>query len=270
MISGSWRGALRRAHQGILMHPRSAVAAHRRSAKNSAQRASGPTLHAPDKGIAGQGSPALTYPPARTGATSEAKWEEKVLIALIGASGALVVAWLTSAVDQARKEKLSAVAGSFTPRRVDAVKDVLKKRGSNQPLNEAGEPGSLLERSAAMSIVSPIGTTAGLYMVCGPKGEGKSSLMKLFAQQQPFVIYVDLQNGSVNKAVRAVAAAIGYSLEYSADELVAKAMGFEVPEIKDEQGFEEFGELLLVFEQACNELRKEGVLGRHMPVLILE
>ncbi len=94
--------------------------------------------------------------------------------------------------------------------------------------------------------------------------------MKLLEQQHPFVIRADLENGSVDKAVRAVAQAIGYSLDYSADELAAKAAGFKVPDINTVQTMADFEELLLVFEQACNELRDEGVLGSHVPVLILE
>lgn len=52
--------------------------------------------------------------------------------------------------------------------------------------------------------------------------------------------------------------------------LAAKAAGFAVPEIKTLQGIAEFEELLMVFERACNELRAEGALGDHVPVLILE
>lgn len=107
-------------------------------------------------------------------------------------------------------------------------------------------------------------------MLCGPKGDGKTSLVELLERANPFVTRIDLENGSMDKAVRAVAASIGYSLDYSMQELAAKAAGFSVPEIKAVQGTAEFEELLLVYEQACNELRKEGVLGGHVPVLILE
>jgi hypothetical protein len=119
-------------------------------------------------------------------------------------------------------------------------------------------------------VVAPIVQTAGLYMVCGPKGEGKSSLMELLMEQNRFVVRADLENGSVDLAVRAVAKAIGYNLDYYADERAAKAAGFNVPDIKQEQSFAQFMELLLVFEQACDELHEEGAFGGSVPALILE
>jgi hypothetical protein len=94
--------------------------------------------------------------------------------------------------------------------------------------------------------------------------------MELLERQHPFVVRADLQNGSLDQAVRALAQAIGYSLDYAADELAAKAAGFKVPNINTLQTVADFEDLLLVFEQACNELRAEGVLGSHVPVLVLE
>jgi len=65
----------------------------------------------------------------------------------------------------------------------------------------------------------------------------------------------------------AVAAAIGYSFDYTADELAAKAAGFNVPVINAQQGMADFEELLLVLEQACNELRAEGALREKRELL---
>jgi hypothetical protein len=126
--------------------------------------------------------------------------------------------------------------------------------------------------------------TTGFYMLCGPKGDDKSLLVWQLAERNPVVILVDLQNGGIDQAVCAVAAAIGYNLDYTADELAAKAAGFNVPVINAQQSVADFEELLLVFEQACDELRAEGALREkheplerlaeqlreHVPVLILE
>ena len=207
------------------------------------------------------------------------------LVSILGTLGVVAAAWLTgivgpdraTAVDKARKQEQAAVAASFRDRRVEAVKERLKStlKRAQQPAVErtkgAGtETLPLFDRPYASSMVAQIVETAGLYMVCGPKGEGKSSLMEQLEKQHPFVIRVDLQNGSIDNAVRALAAAMGYSLTYTADEEAAKAAGFSVPAINTQQGIADFEELLLVLEQACNELREEGALGDHVPVLILE
>lgn len=135
-------------------------------------------------------------------------------------------------------------SASFRQRRVEAVKERLKsaspqKRAAKERLNSTekaspqeraakssdGRTLPLFERASAMAVVDIIVKTAGLYMFCGPKGDGKSSLMEQVAEKYPFVIHVDLQNGSMDKAVRAVAAAMGYSLDYTAEEAGCKGCG---------------------------------------------
>lgn len=219
--------------------------------------------------------------------TSVAWWKTKPAISLLSIAGALlgvvIGSWMTGiegpdrtdAAEAARKRQLADTAQAFSQRRVAAVKERLKRTEKATPQERAARSlGArtllLLERSSAMAVADIIVRTAGLYMFCGPKGEGKSSLMKQVEAQNPFVIRVDLQNGSMDKAVRAVAAAMGYSLNYTAEELVARAAGVPVPEISAVQGIADFEELLMVFEQACKELSAEGALGNHVPVLILE
>lgn len=181
----------------------------------------------------------------------------------------------TNAVEAAHKKQLADTAKAFAQRRVAAVKERLKRTKAAMQKERAaksldGRTLPLLARPYAMAVVGLVVRNPGLYMFCGPKGDGKTSLMEQLEEQHPFVIRVDLQNGSVHTAVTKVAAAMGYSLDYTAEELEAKAAGFTVPDIKAVQGIAEFEELLLVFEQACNELRAEGALGGHVPVLILE
>lgn len=191
-------------------------------------------------------------------------------------------AWLTgivgpgraAAAEEARNMKLAEAAVSFTARRVAAIKETLKRSGTRaaqKPANKVGKgPLPLIKRPYAMSVLEPIVRQAGLYMVCGPTGEGKSSLVEQLAQENRFVICVDLGNVSVDQSVRAVASAIGYSLQYTLDERAAKAAGFGVPIIREKQSFAEFEQMLLAFERACDELREEGALEGCVPVLILE
>jgi hypothetical protein len=139
----------------------------------------------------------------------------------------VVASWLTgivgpdraTAAEKERKQQQAAVAASFRDRRVKAVKESLKstmvrqQRRSGKGADGGGKQTlPLLDRPYAYSVVAPIVETAGLYMLCGPKGDGKSSLVWQLAERNPFVILVDLQNGGIDQAVRAVAAAIGYSL----------------------------------------------------------
>jgi hypothetical protein len=85
---------------------------------------------------------------------------------------------------------------SFRQRRVAAVKERLKRTIKGAPLQQqqqqaqqqhAHQPAQpepamaaaetetlpLFERPDAMPVVAPIVSKAGLYMLCGPKGEGK-------------------------------------------------------------------------------------------------
>jgi hypothetical protein len=246
--------------------------------------------------VEGDGTSSATGPKAK-------RWPNfsKTTISLLSIAatltGVVAAAWLTGitgpdrapAADKERKQQQAAIVEFFRDRRVKAVKERLKSsRAQPQPRSDKGadragdETLRLFDRPYAVSVVAPIVETPGLYMLCGPKGDGKSSLVSLLAVGNPFVILVDLQNGSIDKAVRAVAAAIGYSLDYTADELAAKAAGVNLPAINAQQSVADFEELLLVFEQACNELRAEGALRKerdpldkspasdHVPVLILE
>ena len=204
------------------------------------------------------------------------------ITSVISIVGSAAAAWLTgivgpdrtAALDLARKTELSETANSFQQRRVAAVKERLKSKAS---ATSKATTAGLFDRPAAMEAVAVIAEKAGLYMVCGPKGEGKSSLMELLEAQHPFVIRVNLQKGSMDKAVRAVAAAIGYSLDYSPAELAAKQAEFKVPDISAKLGVTDLEDLLLVYEQACKELHAEGAFASkkpgedvHVPVLILE
>jgi hypothetical protein len=317
LMSRRGSGPLAEPPQAVAAAAAAAAAAH--AAPAAAQTARDTAAHAP---AAAASAPTATARPTAQG------WGRTVVAVLLTLAGTLAAAWLTGSVhpdrtssaDAARKNQQAATAESFRQRRVAAVKERLKRsaKGVTSPHTTPSQPAPaasqaaeedtlpLFERPDAMRVVAPIVTKAGLYMLCGPKGEGKcvmmqrqgpppllilrpfaatptdaallphaslsrrSSLMELLERQHPFVIRADLQNGSLDQAVRAVAAAMGYSLHHTADEVAAKAAGFKVPHISAVQTATDFQELLLAFEQACNELRAEGVLGGHVPVLILE
>jgi len=215
-------------------------------------------------------------------AASEAWWKTKPAILLLTTVATLLASVVTvllqkqlAEAEVVRKTQLAETAQTFTARRVADVKKRLMRTATATPQERAAKSAAervlpLFPRPSAEAVVDIIVRTAGLYMFCGPKGEGKSSLIQQTEQKHHFVIRVDLQNGSMDKAVRAVAAAMSYSLLYTAEELAAKAAGFTMPEIKTVQGIGDFEELLLAFEQACNELRAEGAIGSAVPVLILE
>jgi len=104
----------------------------------------------------------------------------------------VAAAWLTgivgpdraTAAEKARKQHQAAFAESLRDRRVKAVKERLKstlarpQRRAGEGTHSAGkETLPLFDRPNAYSVVAPIVETAGLYMLCGPKGDGKSSLV---------------------------------------------------------------------------------------------
>ena len=212
---------------------------------------SGPTTTSPAASVA---------PTARAVRPAEGTWRDFAGIA----------AMLTALLGVGSMLAGSQSSVSFRKRRVVAVKECLRSSATPKGRTAKSLGGrTLFARPFAVSALASL-KKPGLSMLCGPKGDGKTSLVELLERANPFVTRVDLENGSMDKAVRAVAASIGYSLDYSMQELAAKAAGFSVPEIKAVQGTAEFEELLLVYEQACNELRTEGVLGGHVPVLILE
>jgi hypothetical protein len=107
-------------------------------------------------------------------------------------------------------------------------------------------------------------------MIYGPKGAGKSSLMLQLEASQPFVIRVDLQQDSMDLAVRNVAKAIGHSMEYTQEERDARTAGYALPDLDSPQDIDAYKRLLVVFENACKDLRAEGALNGHVPVLVLD
>lgn len=158
-------------------------------------------------------------------------------------------------------------------RRAQAVKDTIKRRGV-PAVQEAGNnalPALHVERPDAVATLQYIVQRPGtMRMLAAPKGEGTSTLMAAFARDNPYVIRADLDSGDFDSAVRAVAAALGYSMSYTAAEARARKAGCMLPDFTKKQGMEEFIDLLLVFEEACRELHAEGALGGRMPILILE
>ena len=202
------------------------------------------------------------------------RWEAGAgVVAIAG----LVGAWLqgvegpkrTSRVEQAQKDSHAEVARSFQQRRVDAVKERLTRRLDDSSVTSTAV-GNLFPREDALAVVAVVAKNAGLYMICGPKGEGKSSLMQLLEASHPCIIRVDLQKDSMDLAVRDVAKAIGYSMEYTWQERAARAAGYGMPDLDAPQGIDAYKQLLMVFEQACKELRAEGALKDHVPVLVLD
>jgi len=167
-----------------------------------------PTAPPSGVAVASPAAPAATAPAAPAPAAPAGTWRDFVGIATLLTAVFAVMNWLSG----------SRSSTSFRERRVAAVKERLKATAKATPQERAvkgsDEPAvPLFQRASAMAVVDIIVRTAGLYMFCSPKGEGKTSLMKQLAQEHPFVIRVDLQEGSLDGAVRAVAAAIGYSLD---------------------------------------------------------
>ena len=159
----------------------------------------------------------------------------------------------------------------FERRRIDAVKERIL---ASRPASLA-QPGpafdDLFSRPEALRALECMSTKAGIYMVVGPKGEGKSALASQFVASHPYVLYVDLQAGSMDRAVRAVAAALGYDMLDSTGEASARQRGCKLPDLQAPQSTDMYETLLKVFEAACTELRSEGALVQgSSPVLVLD
>jgi hypothetical protein len=156
----------------------------------------------------------------------------------------------------------------FERRRIDAIKLRLLSR---LPGPAAAEDGRLA-RPDALRVLECMHTKAGLYMVVGPQGEGKTTLAAQFVAAHPHALYVDLQEGSMDKAVRAVAAALGYDLADSAEEASVRLRGHRLPDLHTAQlSTDMYGTLLAAFERACVELRAEGMLAPGCcPALVLD
>jgi hypothetical protein len=126
-------------------------------------------------------------------------------------------------------------------------------------------------RPEALKALEYMSTKAGLYMVVGPKGEGKTTLVSQFVSSHPYVIYVNLHGGSMDNAVRAVAVALGYDMAYSKEEASARKNGYMLPDLLSPQSTDMYDTLLKAFASACLELRSERKLvPGFSPVLVLD
>jgi len=175
-----------------------------------------------------------------------------------------------------RDTKLSEaeVTHAFNMRRLAAVKERILSAGTankSAPAAAGFASDPLFERPFALSNLNRVGKAAGLYMFVGPKGEGKTTLVKQFVASHPYAICVDMQRDDMDAAVRAVAEAIGYDLGLTAEETKAQAAGSKLPDVAKPQGRIEYNTLLTVFRKACEALRSEGKLAEGCcPVLILD
>jgi len=97
-------------------------------------------------------------------------------------------------------------------RRIDAIKERICSR-LPVTIPEGAAIVHRFPRLEALKALEYMSIKAGLYIVVGPKGEGNSTLISHFVSSHPHVLYVDLQDGSMDKAVRAVAAALGYDMK---------------------------------------------------------
>ena len=166
----------------------------------------------------------------------------------------------------------------FERRRTDAIKARILSPPTAADSEQREPPSSappalddLFSRPEALRALAGMSTKAGIYMVVGPKGEGKTTLVSQFVAATPHVLYVDLQDGSMDKAVRAVAAALGYDMTDSVEEAGARQRGFSLPDLQALQSTDTYETLLHAFERACAELRAEGRLAPGCcPVLVLD
>ena len=153
-----------------------------------------------------------------------------VAIAAIVTSLGLLVAFALSRLrESAQAADQAEAVRRFERRRIDAIKERICSR-----LPSAAAAASVesyrFPRPEALKALECMSTKAGLYMVIGPKGEGKTALVSQFVSSHPHVIYVNLQGGSMDSAVRAVAAALGYDMAYSMEEASACKRGCMLPD----------------------------------------
>ena len=189
--------------------------------------------------------------------------------ALVGSALTAVAAALGYLYMAREKQSQVQVAAQFHARRLEAVKArILHGPGSAESSAPAG---SILHRPAALKALDGLDADAGLYMLVAPKGEGKSTLVAQWAATRPHVILVDVGTSeNLNDAVRAVAAELGYDMQYSEKERAAVAAGFTLPDLSGPQGEGLFLELLRVYGLACRQLASSGALRGRFSVLILD
>lgn len=82
------------------------------------------------------------------------------------------------------------------------------------------------------------------------------------------VIYVDVRGMTYSEAAKAIGKALGCSMEYSAEELRARAMGVALPNLERPDD-EALHALLSMFKRAAQELLDEGLVTRR-PTLVLD
>jgi hypothetical protein len=248
-----------------------AVAAPQAAAGAAAMAAAAVPRSAAEPGAKVASAPVVSEPLA-----GERQSAATVVAAFVGVAGLLAVAVGTHLWGSAQAAEQALAVRRFERRRVDAI----KARILSPPVAvQAREPPSsappalddFFSRPEALLALAGISTKAGIYMVVGPKGEGKTTLVSQFVAATPHVLYVDLQDGSMDKAVRAVAAALGYDMTDSVEEAGARQRGFALPDLQALQSTDTYEALLHAFERACAELRAEGRLAPGCcPVLVLD
>ena len=245
-----------------------AVAATRRAARRAARPAAAAAPRHVEAEAAGTASESLA---------GKRQSAATVYAALVAAAGLAAVAVGTHLWGSAQAAEQAQAVRRFERRRNDAI----KARILSPPLAEqlarappSSAPPALddfIPRPEALQALAGMSTKAGIYMVVGPKGEGKTTLVSQFVAATPHVLYVDLQDGSMDKAVRAVAAALGYDMCDSVEEAGARQRGFTLPDLQALQSTDTYETLLHAFERACAELHAEGRLAPGCcPVLVLD
>ena len=195
-----------------------------------------------------------------------------IIAAIVTVLGLLVTYVLSHLRDRAQAAGQAEAMHKFERRRIDAIKErICSCFPATIPEAAFTLEDFRFPRPEALKALEYMSTKAGIYMVVGPKGEGKSTLISQFVSSHPYVLYVDLQDGSMDKAVRAVAAALGYDMTDSTDEASARQRGFKLPDLQTPQSTDMYESLLKAFEVACIELRSAGKLvPGYSPVLVLD
>jgi len=195
-----------------------------------------------------------------------------IIAAFLTVLGLLVTYVLSYLRDRAQAAEQAEAMHKFERRRIDAIKKrICSCLPATTPKAAATAESDDFPRPEALKALEYMSTKAGIYMVVGPKGEGKSTLISQFVSSYPHVLYVDLQDGSMDKAVRSVAAALSYDMTDSTDEASARQRGFKLPDLQTLQSTDMYESLLKAFEIACIELRSAGKLvPGYSPVLVLD
>ncbi len=193
-----------------------------------------------------------------------------IIAAIVAFFGLLVTFALSHLRDSAQAAGQAEAMRRFERRRIDAIKERICSR-----LPVASAAASVesyrFPRPEALKALEYMSTKAGLYMVVGPKGEGKTALVSQFVSSHPHVLYANLQEGSMDSAVRAVAEALGYDMADSKEEASARQRGYRLPDLLSPQSRDMYEALLKAFAGACLELRSERKLvPGFSPVLVLD